>query len=66
MKNGKPRGNYSGLPTTVAMYYEDLKKSIENIYCSLKPGGKLAIIIGDSTVNGKKNSNNYDNKAQLR
>jgi len=54
MKNGKPRGNYSGLPTKVAMYYEDLKESIKNIYWALKPGGKLAIIIGDSTVNGKK------------
>lgn len=54
MKNGKPRGNYSGLPTKVAMYYEDLKESIKNIFWALKPGGKLAIIIGDSTVNGKK------------
>ncbi|MCR4424133.1 MAG: DNA methyltransferase [bacterium] len=54
MKNGKPKGNYSGLPTKVAMYYEDLKESIKNIYWALKPGGKLAIIIGDSTVNGKK------------
>jgi len=31
-----------------------LKESIKNIYLSLKFGGKLAIIIGDSTVNGKK------------
>ncbi len=54
MKNGKPRGNYSGLPPRVAMYYEDLKRSIENIFWALKPGGKLAIIVGDSTVNGKK------------
>jgi hypothetical protein len=54
MKEGTPSGNYSGLPTKVAMYYEDLKKSIENIYWALKPGGKLAIIVGDSTVNGKK------------
>jgi DNA modification methylase len=54
MKNGKPNGNYGGLPIKVAMYYEDLKKSIKNIYRLLKPGGKLAIIIGDSTVNGKK------------
>jgi hypothetical protein len=54
MKDGKPRDNYSGLPTKVAMYYEDLKESINNIYWALKPGGKLAIIIGDSTVNGKK------------
>jgi hypothetical protein len=54
MKNGKPKGDYSGLPTKVAMYYEDLKESIKNIFWALKPGGKLAIIIGDSTVNGKK------------
>jgi len=54
MKNGKPKDNYSGLPTKVAMYYDDLKESIKNIYWSLKPGGKFAIIIGDSTVNGKK------------
>jgi len=54
MKNEKPRVNYSGLPTKVSMYYEDLKESIKNIYWALKPGGKLAIIIGDSTVNGKK------------
>ena len=55
MKNsGSLKNNYSGLPPRVAMYYEDLKESIKNIYWSLKPGGKLAIIIGDSTVNGKK------------
>ncbi len=55
MKNsGYPKNNYKGLPPRVAMYYEDLKESIKNIYWSLKPGGKLAIIIGDSTVNGKK------------
>ena len=54
MKNGKPRGNYSGLLPKVAMYYDDLKESIKNIFWALRPGGKLAIIIGDSTVNGKK------------
>ena len=55
MKNsGYLKVNYNGLPPRVAMYYEDLKESIKNIYWSLKPGGKLAIIIGDSTVNGKK------------
>ena len=55
MKNkGNPKENYSGLPLRVAMYYDDLKVSIENIFWALKPGGKLAIIIGDSTVNGKK------------
>ncbi len=52
--NGHVKGNYSGLPPRVAMYYEDLKESIKNIFLALKPGGKLAIIIGDSTVNGKK------------
>lgn len=52
--NGYVKNNYNGLPVRVAMYYEDLKESIKNIYWALKPGGKLAIIIGDSTVNGKK------------
>ena len=52
--NGYSKINYNGLPPRVAMYYEDLKESIKNIHWSLKPGGKLAIIIGDSTVNGKK------------
>jgi hypothetical protein len=55
MKSDKrTRTNYSQLPARVAMYYEDLKKSIENIYWALKPGGKFAIIIGDSTVNNEK------------
>jgi len=54
MKNGKSENNYRGLPTRVAFYYDDLKESLKNIYWALKPGGKLAIIIGDSTVNGKK------------
>jgi len=45
---------YSGLPTKVMVYYEDLKESIKNIFWALKPGGKLAVIIGDSTVNGRK------------
>jgi tRNA G10 N-methylase Trm11 len=54
MKDGRPRRSYGGLPTKVAMYYDDLKESIRNIHWSLKPGGKLAIIIGDSSVNGKK------------
>ena len=52
--NGKPKSIYKGLPPKVAMYYEDLKESINNIFWALKPGGKLAIIIGDSTVSGKK------------
>lgn len=55
MKNcGFMKASYNGLPPKVAMYYEDLKESIKNIFFSLKSGGKLAIIIGDSTVNGKK------------
>ncbi len=54
MKNGNPKGNYRRLPPRVALYYEDLKESIKNIFWALKPGGKLAIIVGDSTVNGKK------------
>jgi len=36
------------------LYYEDLKKSVENMFWSLKPRGKIAIIVGDSTVNGRK------------
>ncbi|MBN2572209.1 MAG: hypothetical protein JXA68_08785 [Ignavibacteriales bacterium] len=48
------KNQYNGLPPKVAQYYEDLKNSINNIFWALKPGGKLAIIIGDSTVNGKK------------
>jgi DNA modification methylase len=54
MKEGKPKGNYGKLPIKVALYYEDLKESIKNIFWALKPGGRLAIIVGDSTVNGKK------------
>lgn len=55
MKNSKPTNNdFMGYPAKVALYYEDLKKSIQNIFWALKTGGKLAIIIGDSTVNGKK------------
>ena len=55
MKNsGTLKNNYNGLSLRVAMYYEDLKESIKNIFWALKPGGNLAIIIGDSTVNGKK------------
>jgi len=55
MKNThKPNRDYGNLPTRVVLYYEDLRKSIENMYWALKPGGKIAIIIGDSTVNGRK------------
>jgi DNA modification methylase len=54
MKEGEPKVDYGKLPIKVALYYEDLKESIKNIFWALKPGGKLAIIVGDSTVNGKK------------
>lgn len=52
--SGQPTRPYGKLPVKVAMYYEDLKKSIENIFWALKPKGKLAIIVGDSTVNRRK------------
>ncbi|MBU4299366.1 hypothetical protein KJ636_04950 [Patescibacteria group bacterium] len=52
--NGQPSRPYGELPIKVAMYYEDLKKSIENIFWVLKQKGKLAIIVGDSTVSGRK------------
>ncbi|MER3407071.1 MAG: hypothetical protein C4278_01445 [Patescibacteria group bacterium] len=55
MKNIRQRTRpYGNLPIKVAIYYEDLKKSIENIFGALKPKGKLAIIIGDSTVCSRK------------
>jgi len=52
--NGQLSRPYGQLPVKVAMYYEDLKKSVENIFWALKPRGKLAIIVGNSTVAGKK------------
>jgi len=52
--NGQLTREYGNLPIKVALYYEDLKKSIENIFWALKPKGKLAIIVGDSTVSSKK------------
>ena len=55
MKNeGTKSEIYSTLPIKVIKYYEDLKESISNIFWSLKSGGKCAIIVGDSTVRGKK------------
>jgi DNA modification methylase len=55
MKNdAKVRTSYGNLPFKVVMYYEDLRKSIENIFWSLKNGGRLAVIVGDSTVSGRK------------
>ena len=52
--NGEKLKTYGRFPSKVITYYNDLRKSIENIFWSLKPGGKLAIIVGDSTVGGKK------------
>jgi len=52
--NGRVSRFYGQIPIKVARYYEDLKKSIENIFWALKSKGKLAIIVGDSTVNSKK------------
>lgn len=55
MKNsGQPSRPYGKLPIKVVMYYDDLKKSIENIFWALRPKGKLAIIVGDSTVSDRK------------
>jgi len=55
MKNiGVNKRKYGNLPPKVIFYYEDLQKSIENMFWALKPRGKMAIIIGDSTVGGKK------------
>lgn len=49
-------------PPKVARYYEDLKQSIQNIYWALKPGGKLAIVVGDSIVNNRKIPTTYMTK----
>jgi len=55
MKNSiTSKRTYGNLPLKVILYYEDLRKSIENIYWALKPKGMLAIIVGDSTVGGRK------------
>ncbi len=55
MKNSISHGRtYGNLPYKVILYYRDLRKSIENMYWALKDGGKMAIIIGDSTVGGRK------------
>jgi len=42
------------LEKRIITYFEDLRKSVYEMTKVLKPGGKIAIIIGDSTVNGKK------------
>lgn len=55
MKNEANKSSvYGNLPPKVVRYYEDLKESVFNIFWSLKSGGKCAIIVGDSTVLGKK------------
>lgn len=48
------REKFLGLKSKVESYYEDLREAIRNIYLALKFGGKLAIIVGDSSVGGKK------------
>lgn len=55
MKNRTSREKRLGnLPYKVVCYYDDLRRSIENMYWALREDGKLAIIIGDSTVGGVK------------
>jgi hypothetical protein len=44
----------SGLPYSVYNYLVELKKAYENIYKLLKPKGKFALVIGDSTLNGNE------------
>ena len=54
MKDSSQVRNSTGLPHRVITYYQDLRRSIFNIFRALKPGGALAIIVGDSTVNSQK------------
>jgi len=54
MKNSQQVRNFRGLPSKVITYYADLRESIANIFWALKPGGTLAIIVGDSTVSSQK------------
>jgi len=42
------------LEKRVVTYFEDLKNSVAEMTKVLKKSGKIAVIIGDSTVNGKK------------
>ncbi|RLC47589.1 MAG: hypothetical protein DRH57_03800 [Candidatus Cloacimonadota bacterium] len=42
------------LEKRVITYFDDLEKSIQEMARVLKPGGKIAIVIGDSTLNGRK------------
>ena len=54
MKTSGQGHNFKGLPPKVITYYQDLSKSIGNIFEALKPGGSLAVIVGDSTVSSQK------------
>ena len=55
MKNSdSTRKKVGELPPKVIHYYEDLQESINNMYCMLKHGGKMAIVVGDSIVGGVK------------
>lgn len=42
------------LEKKVITYFRDLEKSIQEMVRVLKPNGKIAVVIGDSTLNGKK------------
>jgi len=42
------------LEKKIITYFKDLEKSIEEMFRALKQNGKIAIVIGDSTVNGQK------------
>ncbi len=53
-KTTLPKKRYGKLPAKVILYYDDLKTSVENMFWALKSGGKLALIVGDSTVGGIK------------
>lgn len=54
MKSSVMKGRKRDKFAKVVFYYRDLRESIENMYWALKYGGKAAIIVGDSTVSGKK------------
>ena len=54
MKNSSGRKSVGELSPRVTHYYEDLHESIKNMYWTLKQGGKMAIVVGDSTVSGVK------------
>jgi len=57
MKNSgayKRNSEFGAFPPKVAQYYIDLRDSIELMQWALKPGGRLAIVVGDSSVSGKK------------